>query len=280
MRNLIFSKGDQNIFKNLTKPVKVSEFLQNSFKSSQKSYERILKDSDPDWEDNQYDYDKMIEEQHTFISLQNPALCDKKIASFKPIKEQGEMLKSIQMLFDFKDVRHAPDPFVKDPVFANGGFRQNFQETIKRSSGGAAFDEMFRRKMEDKKREVDRKKRFEPKVEVEKSKKKRKVNPFKAVKSWYNTYLKPEKKPEKEESWFPLEEANRLRVLAGIPIVVPEIEPPVRSRWWKFRIFIFRQLSLIIWRVHPESKVKTYVIKPSIDKFRNPTPDLEFLMKH
>ena len=280
MRNLIFSKGDQKIFKNLIKPVKVSEFLQNSFETSQKSYERTMVDSDPAWEDNQYDYDKMIEDQQSFISLKDPALCDKKIASFNSVKERGEMLKSIQKLFDFKDERHAPDPFVKDPVFANGHFRQNFQETIKRSSEGAAFDAMFKRKMENKKRETDIRKKFKPKTEVEKPKKKRKFNPFKAIKSWHNIYVKPEKKPEIEKSWFPLEEANRLRVLAGIPIVVPEIEPPVKSRWWKFRVFIFRQLSLIIWRIHPESKVETYVIKPNIDQFRNLTPDLDFLMKY
>lgn len=290
MKQARFSTADQEIFKSQLKNFTFSKERMEKFQKEQIDFHnRTIHSSQKqikDIPDGQFvqepdlsDYKRLKEPVScmAFSKLTNASnteLEDFEVGDFKNEPLLGDIQKNYE-----KEVKSNP---VKDknPLFANGEFRNSWKKSVAYSTEGDNFDRIFKSRMEEKARQAKKKAKQRPKLKVE-EKKKKKFRPVKAMKKWYEIYVKKEKKPETEKPWFPLEEANRLRVLAGIPPVEPEIEAPKRSRWWKFRVFMFRQLSLIIWRIHPESKVETksYVVLPDMSTHRNVTPDLEFLIR-
>lgn len=205
-----------------------------------------------------------------------------KIREFE-IKNTQSELDQISQLFSKTPEPKKPEK-IKKKLFIEGNFRKAdplFQTKQAASKSAMNMGEAFFKE----RNEAILK---EAQEAVKKNKKKKRVFKIKdpkigqKVKNWYSTYVKREKpapKPKVEESWISEKDANRMRVLAGLPEKhAPKVvEVKKRTRWERFRIFSFRQLSLLIWRIHPDAKVTTTVTKPKIDFKR--TEDIDFLMK-
>lgn len=217
--------------------------------------------------------------------------------NFKIKQSKESLLNEIGQLFSGVSDLRKPEK-TEDKLFIEGNFKKfrSFRDTVKTlntTKGSSFFAEGL---AQEKKENIEYAAKEAADAIIKKSKSKKKLrmpkfrNPRlgKRFKNWYETYLKKEKpapkpKPEvKEESWISEKDANRMRILAGLPAKYKK-EPVVeiivkRTRWERFRIFSFRQLSLLIWRIHPDAKVETTVVKPRNFNFKS-TPDVEFLMK-
>lgn len=211
---------------------------------------------------------------------------------FKLKQSKHSELDAIGELFSGEADLRSPEK-TKDKLFIEGNFKKHrsFRDTVMSSNvtkGSSFFAEGL---VQEKKENIEHAVKEVADAIIKKSKSKKKLRMprlGKRLKNWYETYLKKEKpapkpKPEvKEESWISEKDANRMRILAGLPAKYKK-EPVVeiivkRTRWERFRIFSFRQLSLLIWRIHPDAKVETTVVKPRNFNFKS-TPDVEFLMK-
>jgi len=101
------------------------------------------------------------------------------------------------------------------------------------------------------------------------------------ISNYYQTYFKIKKAPKKQELICSEEQSNRYRQLIGVKTVDYEgdrlREANRRKKSRRFRIFLFRQLSLLIWRLHPDATVTTVVSKPRNLGFKE-TRDIKLLM--
>ena len=87
------------------------------------------------------------------------------------------------------------------------------------------------------------------------------------IKNFYNKRVLRKKEPI-----FSEEVVNRFQVLAGIKPIRKE---PKRNFAYKFRVFVFKSISLLAWSLHPDAKVEVSVTKPK--KPSNLTPEMEFM---